>query len=382
MKKAIKENVNETAGGKKHVIRRILCILGILILIALASALLYHPVRNLLQRAKAPKKSYGREYISEISVKGQDGELMTVGLSLDEVPDAYTYEPFHHGKLERFSYTTQNYGRLDQEEGEIEKEAMVYLPYGYSSDKQYNVVYLMHGAGGTIGRFFGWPSFPKEFKYIVDNMIATGEIEPMIFVSLTYYPENGMDRQRDWDANFTKAYVQELRNDVLPQVESHYSTYAETADPEGLKASRWHRTFAGFSMGSVTMFYRLCDCLDLFHSFMGMSGSLYWGVDARQNSDSKDFGAEYVIDAVEAQGYTKDDFFLYTCVGSEDFARDVMERQTAAEKNHPEFFSFGEDGEPANTVYELYEGERHGGGHGSMRYLYNALPIFSRLMAE
>ncbi len=381
MKKETKENKKNASSGKKRVVCRILCISGILVLIALAAVLLYHPVRNFLNRTKAPSKTFGRESVSQISIQGQDGELLTVGLSLDEVPDAYTYEPFHHGKLERFSYTTFNYGRLDREEGEIEKEAIVYLPYGYNPDRKYDIVYLMHGAGGTIGRFFGWPSYPKEFKYIVDNMIATGEIAPMIFVGLTYYPENGMDRDRGRDGNFTKAFVQELRNDILPQVESHYSTYAETADQEGFEASRWHRTFAGFSMGSVTTFYRLCDCLDLFHSFMGMSGSLYWSPDARQGNVTEDFGAQHIMDAVAAQGYTKDDFFLYTCVGSEDFARDVMERQTAAEKNHPEFFSFGEDGEPANIVYELYEGERHGGGHGSMRYFYNALPIFSRLMA-
>ena len=133
-------------------------------------------------------------------------------------------------------------------------------------------------------------------------------------------------------------------------------------------------------MGSVTTYYRLCDCLDYFHSFLGMSGSLYWGPDAQESGTMADFGARYIMDAVAAQGYTKDDFFLYSCVGSKDFALGVVEAQVRDEKNHPEFFSFGDGGTAANVVFEIGEGEVHHGSHGTTRYLYNALPIFSKLM--
>ena len=111
-----------------------------------------------------------------------------------------------------------------------------------------------------------------------------------------------------------------------------------------------------------------------------MSGSLYWGPDAQESGTMADFGAQYIMDAVAAQGYTKDDFFLYSCVGSEDFALNVVEAQVRDEKNHPEFFSFGDGGTAANVVFEIGDGEVHHGSHGTTRYLYNALPIFSKLM--
>lgn len=45
----------------------------------------------------------------------------------------------------------------------------------------------------------------------------------------------------------------ELLNDLIPAVESRYSTYAEDTTPVGIAASRDHRGFGGFSMGSVNM---------------------------------------------------------------------------------------------------------------------------------
>lgn len=318
---------------------------------------------------------------SQIQVLGQDGQPFTADLTLDQVPDAYTQEPDHAGTLETVTYTTNTYGIYGAQEKEIQKQAMVYLPYGYDPDQHYNIMYLMHGAGGTIGRFFGWPDEPRTFKYVIDNMIDRGEIVPMIFVNLTYYPENGMDRQPDFDAQYTKYYVNELRNDVLPQIESHYSTYAASTDLEGLQASRWHRAFGGFSMGGVTTMYRMTDCLDIFHSFMAMSGSLYWSPEARESQGVPNYAAGIVAQGLADQGYGPDDFFLYTCTGGDDFARDTMERQLSDMQAYPDVFKFGQDGSPANTAYELYEGERHSGGHGGDRYLYNALSIFSAIMA-
>ena len=45
------------------------------------------------------------------------------------------------------------------------------------------------------------------------------------------------------------AFQKELAEDLIPAVETAYKTYAETVDPAGLKASRLHRGFGGFSMG-------------------------------------------------------------------------------------------------------------------------------------
>ena len=183
---------------RKHMIRTA----GLLVLIC---ALLFAFIR-IMEHRKAPKTPAKRNILSEITVRTEDGAMIPARLSMDQVPSSYKHEPLHHGTLKRFEYRTNTYGLYGRQKKEITKTAVVYLPYGYSGERRYNVVYLMHGAGGTAARFFGWPEAPRTLKYIVDNMINLDEIDPMIFVSLTYYPDAGMDHEADWDGEYTKYY--------------------------------------------------------------------------------------------------------------------------------------------------------------------------------
>ena len=58
------------------------------------------------------------------------------------------------------------------------RPAMVYTPPGYSSDREYPVLYLLHGIGGNETH---WTT-PGLTDAILDNLIAAGEAEPMIIV--------------------------------------------------------------------------------------------------------------------------------------------------------------------------------------------------------
>lgn len=449
---SLKKTGNMVCRDRRGKLRRILRVLLWSVILVSGIFFLYLAGCRIRMHAKAPEEPAQRKVLQTIPVQLADGSIQSLDLTMDQVPEDYGCEPFHHGRVERFGYMTSTYGLYGREEKKIRKYAEVYLPYGYDKSKRYDIVYLMHGAGGSAERFLGSPFHPLRFRYIVDNLTSLGEIRPTIFVGLTYYPKPGTKREKDWDAEYTKQYGKELVHDVLPQVESRYSTYAESADEAGLKKSRWHRTFAGFSMGSVTTYYRLCDSLDYFHNFLAMSGSLYWGPDAAGAGVMSDFGARYIMDAVKEQGYTADDFFLYSCVGSEDFALDVVEAQIKDERKHPEFFRIAEEdwngekspeetevqgAEPSedetekedgadrensadgadgadrensaasadrensadsadsadreasadregsvNTVFLIGDGERHHGSHGTDRYLYNALPVLSKLMAS
>ena len=84
---------------------------------------------------------------------------------------------------------------------------------------------------------------------------------------------------------------------MIPAVESKYSTYAESVTKEGLEASRDHRGFGGFSMGSVNTWNTFRYCMDYFRYFMPMSGSY--------STDG-----QYMADLVRQQGYGSDDFFI------------------------------------------------------------------------
>ena len=96
-----------------------------------------------------------------------------------------------------------------------------------------------------------------------------------------------------------------------------YSTYAEDTSPEGLAASRDHRAFCGFSMGSVTTWHTFEYCLDYFQYFMPSSGSL---------TTDGDYMASIVTDT----GHDWDDFFIFAASGTDDFAYSSFRRQIEA----------------------------------------------------
>lgn len=169
------------------------------------------------------------------------------------------------GTLERLDYSTCAYATDDRT---VEKSAYVYLPYGYSADKPYNILYLLHGTGDDEEY---WLKRNPYNKTMVDNMIYRGEIEPLIIVTPTFYVE---DDCLDGLDPLTYSFKEELRNDLMPAIEGKYSTFAVTADDAGFIQSRDHRAFAGLSRGAVTTLHSVfTGCLDQFSTFGTFSAS-------------------------------------------------------------------------------------------------------------
>ena len=54
----------------------------------------------------------------------------------------------------------------------------VYTPPGYSKEKKYPVLYLLHGIGGDETE---WQRFARP-NILLDNLLAEGKIAPMIVV--------------------------------------------------------------------------------------------------------------------------------------------------------------------------------------------------------
>ena len=164
------------------------------------------------------------------------------------------------GTLEELVYETKAYATDSRT---VTKRALVYLPYGYDPATNYNILYLMHGTGDDENYWLQTHPFNK---VMLDRMIAQGEIQPLIVVTPTFYVEDdGKDSSLDI---LTFSFREELRNDLMPAVESKYSTWAETPDEAGFRASREHRAFAGLSRGAVTTANSvLCGSLDEFAYF-------------------------------------------------------------------------------------------------------------------
>lgn len=143
----------------------------------------------------------------------------------------------------------------------------MYLPYGYDENgtERYNVIYFLHGTNETQDSFIG----DEKAKNALDNMIEVGVTAPFIMVFPTYYYDYET-RSIDMEAFSTK----EMRNDIMPAVESAYRTYAETADEAGFIASRDHRAFSGFSRGCYACWHQLFHSLDYAKWYMPFSANI------------------------------------------------------------------------------------------------------------
>ena len=200
-----------------------------------------------------------------------DEERIPTAEISDQIPVKYiNLRVTECGKIEHISYTTHDYYG---DGSEITKEANVYLPDGYSEDKQYNVLYLMHGIGGDETEW-GMTGNTSRVKCIMDNLAYYGDIEPFIVVTPNGRSSADFGKNAK-DYNSFYCFGQELRNDLIPYIESHYSTYAEYSE-EGydMSASRAHRAMAGLSMGGMqTINIGICECVDLFGYFGAFSAA-------------------------------------------------------------------------------------------------------------
>ena len=220
------------------------------------------------------------------------------------------------GTIEPITYMAKDYLG---DGPDVEKKAFVYLPPEYDESKQYNVMYLCHGIGGNENEW-GMTNNASTVKHIMDNLIGNGFIEPFIIVTpngkaLALSDTEGNDR-------FYR-FGYELRNDLIPYIESHYSTYAEY-DENGydMTATRTHRAMAGLSMGGMqTINIGMCECLDLFSWFGAFSAA------------PTSYSASKIASAVGASEYTVD-FFYNICGKNDNIA---YYSASSAAKNLPTF---------------------------------------------
>ena len=293
-------------------------------------------------------------------------------IALKEIPGSYYNKIENGGTVVRVDYAARSY---DEKDETLKKYAFVYLPHGYDESRKYNVFYMLQGGGGEMEYFFGGEGGSTRFKNLMDNMIANGDMDPLIVVTPTYYPMERSDTQVQTAAIYTEKFHYELVNDLIPAVEGKYSTYAETTDKEGLRASRDHRAFGGFSMGSVASWYAFIYCLDEFSYFLPMSGDC-WAMGQLGGRTHAKETAEYLENALQKSGYGPKDFFIYTRTGNKDIAYENLDSQIKAMQLYAPSFKFiTEENPEGNICYRLHPDGVHDYNYIE-QYIYNALPTF------
>ena len=197
-----------------------------------------------------------------------------------------------HGKLEMIEYESKTVG--------TKRKMNVYTPPGYSAEKKYPVLYLLHGIGGDETE---WQRFATPDR-LFDNLIAGGKAVPMIVVM-----PNGRAQKNDRPQGnvFESApafgvFERDLLDDVIPAIESRYS----------VQTDREHRALAGLSMGGGQS----------LNFGLGHLGTFAWvgGFSSAPNTKKPE---ELVPDAAKAKEQLK---LLWLSCGNKDGLINISQR--------------------------------------------------------
>lgn len=150
-----------------------------------------------------------------VSQTKSNAQSVTIPDVINEIPESYFNDSDQPGTLADLYYDTWESFTYEEQGERLTKHAIVYLPYGYDENQQYDVFYLMHGGWNNENTTLGTADQPGVFKNVIDHAIANGEIRPLIIVCPTYNNTNVNGQDSD---NFSLAlrltdqFHNELRN--------------------------------------------------------------------------------------------------------------------------------------------------------------------------
>jgi enterochelin esterase-like enzyme len=201
-----------------------------------------------------------------------------------EVPEPgstyYSIQDVPHGQVREVWYHSKVTGTW--------RHALVYTPplYDEQPTARYPVLYLQHGGGEDET---GWVRQGRA-NFILDNLIAAGECEPMIVVMAYGYARRagepapdltgkpfGSPEVRKAIRDMAAAFEADVTESLIPFVDATFRTIAD----------RDHRAMAGLSMGGMQTFQVTLNNLDLFSYIGGFSGGLGRLMLGDQELDSK-----------------------------------------------------------------------------------------------
>jgi enterochelin esterase-like enzyme len=136
-------------------------------------------------------------------------------------------DEIERGKLELLEYESTTVG--------IKRKTQVYTPPGYSKDKKYPVLYLLHGIGGNE---YEWTKGGNA-NVIMDNLYADKKAVPMIVVIPNARATKDPKKNPFQDQGAFAVFEKDLLVDLIPFVEKNYAA----------KSDRESRAIAGLSMG-------------------------------------------------------------------------------------------------------------------------------------
>ena len=159
-------------------------------------------------------------------------EEFSVPAGFDQRREDVTY-----GKLEFKTYYSTACGR--------ERKCFVYLPPNYDPDREYPLLFLLHGIGGNESEWTGGKP-----DVVLGNMVSSGEAVEMIVVTpnVKAFPAGASSSVNMYSPEAFAAFdffINDLRDDLLPFIKANYK----------IKEGRENMAVAGLSMGGREALY-------------------------------------------------------------------------------------------------------------------------------
>lgn len=158
------------------------------------------------------------------------------------VPNSY------NRKQDGISYGTVEKNTYYSTVTECNRQCNVLLPQGYSPNKKYPVLYLLHGINGDEDQWLTGTSGQE----VIGNAIASGAAVPMIIVfpnvraaRNNWEPQTDLDYFSDLNFRGFDNFINDLRDCLMPYIESHYPVLT----------GRKNTAIAGLSLGGREALY-------------------------------------------------------------------------------------------------------------------------------
>lgn len=208
------------------------------------------------------------------------------------IPDLYLGDCPNKGTVEITVFESYDYAKKIN----YENTFFAYLPYGYdeNDDKEYNILYLLHGSGENAAYWLAQLGYKggvtEKTKILLDNMHYYNLCEDTIVITPTS------------NLNGTANFYKELLNQIMPLAETKYKTKAHlygkdinTVTNEDFIASRDSRAYAGLSRGSMIGWSILAYDLPYFGYFGFYSGGSYGLTQYYNDSKNTVLNSEYDV---------------------------------------------------------------------------------------
>ncbi len=170
-----------------------------------------------------------------------------------------------YGKLTLASYQSTTTGR--------QRKCYVLLPVGYTEEKTYPVLYLLHGIGGDHNEWMGGKP-----DVVIGNLVAKGQAKDMIVVipNVRARPFDSANPSDVYSPEHIAAFdnfINDLRDDLMPYIAANYS----------IATGRENTAIAGLSMGGREALYiglSMPDAFGYIGAFCPAPGVLPYEVEA------------------------------------------------------------------------------------------------------